>query len=128
MDPVNKVIAAILDADLTGGVTGGKKRSKSRKSSPAVGGLMGSFQTRVRQMAGGEAPTGAPVVAQSEPESPLTGGRRRRSPMGRKRALPARLKMHHAKVMQRYDAIRNSPKTRNIPGNEALKMAMMSVR
>lgn len=126
MDPVNKVIAAILDADLSGG-----KKSRSRKRSEPAHGVMGAFQSRVRALAGGRDISGghdiaaleAPVPAAVVPAAPaeISAGRK-------KRTLNSALKRHHALVMQRYDAIRRSPRTRNLPGNEALRLAMRTSR
>lgn len=127
MDPVNKVIAAILDADLSGGK---KSRSRKRHSEPAHG-VMGAFQSRVRALAGGRDISGgqdiaaleAPVPAAVVPAAPaeISAGKK-------KRKLNAALKRHHALVMERYDAIRRSPRTRNLPGNEALRLAMRTSR
>lgn len=152
MDPVNKVIAAILNNDLSGGdISAGRKRSKHTPSST----FMGAFQRRVAGgtsdglsggLSGGGflpepvAPTPAvPVAAEPSSEGAPTGGNSRspwrsrsrslsrsRSRSPRRKMMSPSLKRTHSAVMKRYDEIRRrSPR---MPGNEALKMAMKSVR
>lgn len=124
MDSVNKVIAAILNDDLAGGktgISGGRSRSPRRHARGQEHGIMGSFQTRVRAMAGGSdvAVEPAAPVASAQSVDTITAGKRRSR---------SAIKRTHSAVMRRYDAIRSSPRTRNLPGNVALKMAMQSVK
>jgi len=135
MDPVNKVIAAILNNDLSGGniSAGRRRRSKSRGGES----IMHSFQRRVSGgLSGGgfvDSPAAvpsvpsAPSVPTSEPvaTSAPSGGRRRRSGSSRS-PMRSVIKRTHNAVMKRYDEIRRSRPS--MPGNEALKMAMRSVK
>jgi hypothetical protein len=147
MDPVNKVIAAILNNDLSGGdISAGRKRRRSKHTPSST--FMGAFQRRVAGgtsdglsggLSGGgflpepvapEAPP-APVAVEPSSEGAPTGGNSRsrsrsRSRSPRRKMMSPSLKRTHSAVMKRYDEIRRrSPR---MPGNEALKMAMKSVR
>jgi len=150
-DQVNKVIAAILNAD---NIEGGAKRGRRRKSMNThhAGGIAGNI--RYNTMHGGEneeglsggacgAPqfdrylqggnteatvadvTPTPVVPVEAPAADLSGGRSKKRSK-RRGSLPPALRRNQEKVMKIYREMKK--RYPNVPGNELMKRAMKSAK